>query len=176
LAREDISKLNAEQKLKVIGRLQSFSSVSLNIDSMKPQYLIQHIKSLEGRHFKIILQAAPFILLEFLSPERREIWLAMCSLTPWIFQTRIDNLEIYLENLDLHIKRFLYKLIGSSAQWVNKPKLHHLRHLPESINHLGSASLFSTEKFESYNGVLRQAAIHSNRHAPGRDLAITFDN
>ncbi|PLW54792.1 hypothetical protein PCANC_03704 [Puccinia coronata f. sp. avenae] len=73
LAQDDISKLKADEKLTLIGRLQSFSSVSLNIDSIKPQYLIQHIKSLVGRHFKIILQAAPLIiLLEFLTPERKD--------------------------------------------------------------------------------------------------------
>jgi hypothetical protein len=70
----------------------------------------------------------------------------------------------------------LSKLIRSSAQWVNKPKLHHIKHLPESIERLGNATLFSTEKFESYNGFLRQGAIHSNRQAPGCNLAITFDN
>ncbi|PLW46503.1 hypothetical protein PCASD_06316 [Puccinia coronata f. sp. avenae] len=41
---------------------------------------------------------------------------------------------------------------------------------------MGSASLFSTEKFESYNGVLRQFSVHSNRLSPGRDVAVTFDN
>ncbi|PLW06567.1 hypothetical protein PCANC_26024 [Puccinia coronata f. sp. avenae] len=176
LARDDISKLKADQKLTLIGRLQSFSSVSLNIDSIKPQYLIQHIKSLVGRHFKIILQAAPFILLEFLTPERKDVWLALCNLCAFIFQTNIANMETYLETLKLHINQLLYYLIKSSAQWVNKPKLHILLHLPESIERLGNASLFSTEKFESYNGVLRQSSIHSNRQAPGRDLARSFDN
>ncbi|PLW13751.1 hypothetical protein PCANC_17890 [Puccinia coronata f. sp. avenae] len=46
----------------------------------------------------------------------------------------------------------------------------------ESIRRFGPASLFATEKFESYNGVLRQASIHSNRLVPSRDLATTFDN
>ncbi|KNZ61223.1 hypothetical protein VP01_14344g1, partial [Puccinia sorghi] len=38
------------------------------------------------------------------------------------------------------------------------------------------ASLFATEKFESFNSVLRKASVHSNRHQPVRDLAVTFAN
>ncbi|KAI9628456.1 hypothetical protein H4Q26_018057 [Puccinia striiformis f. sp. tritici PST-130] len=46
----------------------------------------------------------------------------------------------------------------------------------ESILRYGPASLFATEKFESYNGILRNASIHSNRQSPGQDIAITFSN
>ncbi|KNZ51495.1 hypothetical protein VP01_392g6 [Puccinia sorghi] len=51
-----------------------------------------------------------------------------------------------------------------------------LLHLPDSIKRFGPTSLFATEKIESYNGILRQASIHSNKQAPGRDIAITFAN
>ncbi|KAA1097572.1 hypothetical protein PGT21_011941 [Puccinia graminis f. sp. tritici] len=51
-----------------------------------------------------------------------------------------------------------------------------LLHLPQSIRRFGPASLFATEKFESYNSILRTASIHSNRLAPSRDLAISFSN
>jgi hypothetical protein len=51
-----------------------------------------------------------------------------------------------------------------------------LLHLPESILWFGPASLFATEKFESYNGILWNASIHSNRHSPGQDIDATFSN
>ncbi|KAI9631581.1 hypothetical protein KEM48_014232 [Puccinia striiformis f. sp. tritici PST-130] len=63
-----------------------------------------------------------------------------------------------------------------TAQWSNKPKFHMLLHLPASIKRYGPACLFATEKFESFNGVVRNASIHSNRGSPGRDIAITFSN
>ena len=63
-----------------------------------------------------------------------------------------------------------------SGRWVNKAKFHHLQHLTQSIEHLGNARLFATERFESYNGVIRQSSIHSNRQAPGRDIATSFRN
>ncbi|PLW15305.1 hypothetical protein PCANC_19994 [Puccinia coronata f. sp. avenae] len=37
-------------------------------------------------------------------------------------------------------------------------------------------NLFATEKFESFNGIMRLASVHSNRHSPGRDIAISFVN
>jgi hypothetical protein len=63
-----IGKLKEKQKSILIGRLDSLTRTSLNIDSVKAAYLIKHIKSLVGRHFKIILQAVPFVLFEFRSP------------------------------------------------------------------------------------------------------------
>jgi hypothetical protein len=176
LARDDIGKLKLKQKTTLVGRLHSLNTLSMNIDSLKPDYLVKHIKSLVGRHFKIILQAAPFVLLEFLTPERKVIWLSLCKLCAFIFQTRISDMDVYLEQLETHIHHFIQHLIKSNAQWVNKPKVHMLLHLVECIRRFGPSSLFSTEKFESYNGVLRQASIHSNRQSPGKDLAVTFDN
>ncbi|PLW53225.1 hypothetical protein PCANC_07490 [Puccinia coronata f. sp. avenae] len=67
-------------------------------------------------------------------------------------------------------------IIKHTAQWINKPKFHILFHLPESISRAGTANLFSTEKFESFNGVLRNSSTHSNKQAPGKDIAINFSN
>ncbi|KAI9621734.1 hypothetical protein H4Q26_015500 [Puccinia striiformis f. sp. tritici PST-130] len=49
-----------------------------------------------------------------------------------------------------------------------------IMHLEESIQSFGPASLFATEKFESFNGIVRENSIHSNRLSPGRDIAIAF--
>ncbi|KAI7934480.1 hypothetical protein MJO28_016995 [Puccinia striiformis f. sp. tritici] len=85
-------------------------------------------------------------------------------------------MNAYQQALQAHIRWFLFQIAKSSAQWVNKPKLHMLLHLPASIMRFGPGSLFATEKFESYNSVLRNASIHSNRRSPGHDIAVTFAN
>jgi hypothetical protein len=176
LARDLVAGISEADQNQLVGRLQSFDCAALNISSFKPKYLIKHIKSLVGRDFKILLQAAPFVFGEWMSEEQKPIWLALCKLAPLIFQTCIDDMEAYLIELTHHIDIFLFHIIRSTAQWVNKPKFHMLIHLVESIRRFGPACLFATEKFESYNGVLRKASVHSNKLAPGRDLATSFND
>jgi hypothetical protein len=76
-------------------------------------------------------------------------------------------MEQFQINLKNSINIFLYHVVQSTSQWINKPKFHILLHLPESILHYGTSNPFATEKFESYNGVLRHASVHSNRQSPG---------
>jgi hypothetical protein len=176
LARDLVAGISGSDQDLLVGRLESFDRTGLNINSFKPKYLINHIKSLVGRDFKILLQAAPFVFGEWMSEEQKPIWIALCKLAPLIFQTCIDDMKSYLIELTQHIDIFLFHIIRSTAQWVNKPKFHMLVHLVESIRRFGPACLFATEKFESYNGVLRKASVHSNKLAPGRDLATSFDD
>ncbi|KAA1134479.1 hypothetical protein PGTUg99_001875 [Puccinia graminis f. sp. tritici] len=175
MARDFISDLTKTEKDQLVDRLRSFDCKGLNIDSLKPKYLIQHILSIVGRDFKVILQAAPFVFFDFMTPEKKAIWVALCCLTPLVFQTNIPDMAAFQIQIRQAIDNFLFELTKSTAQWVNKPKIHMLRHLPDAILRFGPASLTSTEKFESYNGVLRQASVHSNKLAPGRDIANAFE-
>jgi hypothetical protein len=85
-------------------------------------------------------------------------------------------MDKYLTELNKSIENFMWHITKMTCQWVNKPKLHMLLHLPECIQRFGPATLYATEKFESFNGVLQNASIHSNRHSPGRDIATKFVN
>ncbi|KAI9620780.1 hypothetical protein H4Q26_013450 [Puccinia striiformis f. sp. tritici PST-130] len=176
LAQDFVHHLTDAAKKEIIAWLHSFDCNGVNIDLMKPKYLIQHILSIVGWDFKVILQAAPFVFFGLMTPEQKSIWLALCKLTPFIFQTEISDMAAYQVQLHLHIDHFLAHLIKASAQWVNKPKIHMLRHLGHSILRFGPAVIFSTKKFECFNGVLRQSSIHSNKQAPGRDIAVAFDS
>ncbi|KAI9623290.1 hypothetical protein KEM48_009532 [Puccinia striiformis f. sp. tritici PST-130] len=176
LARNVGKSLKETEKAELIGRLQSFNTQGLNIPPINANGMVKHIKSLVGKDFKVLVQVAPFTFFKYLTPEHRAIWTALCKLVPFIFVTKINNMEEYQTQLKAQIQNFIYQCVKVTGQWVNKPKFHHLLHLPESILRFGPASLFSTEKFESFNGVMRNASIHSNRQSPGRDIAITFDN
>ncbi|KAI8459667.1 hypothetical protein BY996DRAFT_6429889 [Phakopsora pachyrhizi] len=166
-----ISGLTVDKKEELVARFQSFDISNLNIPSIKAKYLVQHYSSLVGKDFKIIIQAAPFVFFTIIEESRQKIWISLCHLCSLIFQTHISCLENYVANLNSFTQDFLIKLISSNAQWVNKPKFHILLHLSQSVACFGPASLFATEKFESYNGVVQQASIHFNRQSPSQDIA-----
>ncbi|KAI8461540.1 hypothetical protein BY996DRAFT_8404742, partial [Phakopsora pachyrhizi] len=176
LYRDLIGGLSASKKEELIARLQSFDTCNLNIQPIKAKYLVQHYSSLVGKDFKVLIQAAPFVFFPLIEDSKRKIWNSLCHLCSFIFQTHIRDIKKYTAKITYFTQDFLLKLISASAQWVNKPKFHMLIHLSQSIARFGPASLFATEKFESYNGVVRQASIHSNRQSPSRDIANNFLN
>lgn len=155
---------------------RSFSTKGLNIPPIQPNTLIQFSQSLVGKEFQVVLQSVPFVLFGHLSASKRRLWISLCLLCSYIFQTEISDLDLYLTELQSRIDIFLTGLVEITAQWVNKPKFHMLTHLPESIRRFGPASLFATQKLESFNGVLRYGSVHSNGQSPGRDIADTFNN
>src|SRR5882762_9776230 len=76
--------------------------------------------------------------------------------------------------LDHEIKHFLLCAARWTTRWFNKPKFHIFLHLPDHIRRFGPAILFATEAFESFNAIIRAKSVHSNRHAPSRDIAQAF--
>lgn len=72
------------------------------------------------------------------------------------------------------IDNFLACAARWTPRWFNKPKFHVLVHLVAHIRRFGPAIIFATEGFESFNAVIRAKSVHSNRHAPSRDIARAF--
>ncbi|CAD6889753.1 unnamed protein product [Tilletia caries] len=57
-------------------------------------------------------------------------------------------------------------------KWLtHKVKLHFLVHLGRQAELFGPLKNTSTERYESFNAVQRQAAVHTNRGAPSKDIA-----
>ncbi|EFP87206.2 uncharacterized protein PGTG_12790 [Puccinia graminis f. sp. tritici CRL 75-36-700-3] len=176
MLRSFMKSLTAGVLPEVMARYESFDTKGLNVPSLRPYYLTKHYSNLIGKDFKVALQAAPFVLFEYMLEDKRLVWSALCQLAPLVFQTHIADMDVYQISLRQLVRVFIYHLIKSTAQWVNKPKIHMLLHLADSILRFGPAALFATEKFESYNGVLRKSSIHSNRQSPGKDIGISFAN
>ncbi|OAV92536.1 hypothetical protein PTTG_07907 [Puccinia triticina 1-1 BBBD Race 1] len=157
-------------------RWHAFNTEGMNGPPIQPQNMIQHYKSLMGKEFRLILQATPFALFPMMNEQQQEIWTSLCQIASMAFQTHINNMEEFIWEMENRIHLFLYHVCIMNGRWANKPKFHHILHLPKSIRRYGPASLFATEKFESFNGVIRNASIHSNRQSPSRDIATCFNN
>lgn len=161
-------------KKGLLARWASFDTRGSNMPSIQPNTFVKHWKSLVGKELRTVLQTAPFVLFHYISKESRHLWSALVHLCSFIFQHKIPNMDVYLTDLTLAIDIFFVALLRCNARWCNKPKFHQLVHLVAAIRRWGPAFLFSTDRFESFNKVLRIASILSNHQAPGRDIAVTF--
>ncbi|RDB18364.1 hypothetical protein Hypma_000365 [Hypsizygus marmoreus] len=170
LWRDVISRLKPEQKALLITRLNSFNTAGLGFSPLAGQTLVQYAGSLTGRDFRVISQAAPFVLYDLVPIECFETWLALSAMVPLIWQPAINNLEDHLHQLEQAIEYFLSCTARWTPRWFNKPKFHLLLHLLAHIRRFGPAILFATEGFESFNAVVRDHSVHSNRLAPSRDI------
>ncbi|KAF9233611.1 hypothetical protein BU15DRAFT_66415, partial [Melanogaster broomeanus] len=172
--RDAISRLNDIQKSLLITRLTSFNVAGLGIPQLAGQTLVQYAGSLTGRDFRAISQAAPFVLYDLVPPECYDTFVALSSLVPLVWQPVIENLDVHLDAVQTSIDHFLNCTVRWTPRWFNKPKFHIIRHLPDHIRRLGPPILFATEGFESFNAVIRDHSVHSNRQAPSRDIARGF--
>ncbi|KAK7032978.1 hypothetical protein R3P38DRAFT_3313080 [Favolaschia claudopus] len=163
-----------EKKELLITRLNSLDVTGLGISPLAGKTLVQYSGSLTGRDFRAIAQVAPFVLYDLVSAECFETWQALSKLVPLIWQPEIEDIEQYLALLTKEIDNFLACAAKWTTRWFNKPKFHILLHLPAHIRRFGPAILFATEAFESFNAVIRAKSVHSNRHAPSRDIAHAF--
>lgn len=76
--------------------------------------------------------------------------------------------------MEAAINHFLRCTACWTPRWFNKPKFHIIRHLVAHVRRFGPAILFATEGFESFNVIVRSKSMHSNRHAPSRDIVRAF--
>ncbi|KAI0039203.1 hypothetical protein FA95DRAFT_1504515 [Auriscalpium vulgare] len=174
--RDVIARVKDDKKALLITRLNSVDVSGLGVSPLAGRTLVQYAGSLTGRDFRVVAQAAPFVIYDLVPQECYATWLALCRLVPLIWQPQITDLEPHLAAMQDAIDHFLNCTARWTPRWFNKPKFHIIRHLPDHVRRFGPAILFATEAFESFNAVIRSQSVHSNRHAPSRDLAIGFSN
>ncbi|KAH8926428.1 hypothetical protein BT69DRAFT_1348041 [Atractiella rhizophila] len=174
LWRDIIGRLSNEQKTKVAQRLSACDTSGLDFGDVNGDSLIQFARSLVGKDFKIIMQIGLFALHDCLDPFQLDVWRTLTQLGRLLWRPVIHNLQVYCDHLKRIIDHFLNSVALLNPQGFNNSKFHLLVHLPEHIKRFGVPINFATEKFESYNGVMRLRSVHSNRQAPSRDIARAF--
>ncbi|KAH9045528.1 hypothetical protein EDB85DRAFT_1852863, partial [Lactarius pseudohatsudake] len=165
---------SAAQRDLLKTRLNSFNVSGLQIPPLAGHLLVQYAGSLTGRDFRAIAQVAPFVLYDLVLPACFDAWVSLSNLIPLIWQPVIQDIDDYIDRLEIAIKDFLMRTAKWSPRWFNKPKFHILLHLPTHVRRFGPAILFATEPFESFNAIIRAKSIHSNRLAPSHDIALAF--
>ncbi|KAE9398997.1 hypothetical protein BT96DRAFT_957440 [Gymnopus androsaceus JB14] len=155
----------------LIARLSSFNTWGLGLSPLDGKTLVNYAGSLTGRDFRAIAQAAPFVLEGLITNDQLEVWKALSALVTLVWQPQIHDVDEYIIELEKTIDYFLDATCRLTPRWFNKPKFHVLLHLPDHIRRFGPAMLFATESFESYNAIIRSRSVHSNRHAPSKDIA-----
>ncbi|EIN08604.1 hypothetical protein PUNSTDRAFT_28808, partial [Punctularia strigosozonata HHB-11173 SS5] len=147
--RDAVSRQDSEGRKQLIARINSVAAGGLGIKPPDGRILVNYAGSLVGRDFRVILQIAPFVLVDMIPIRAYEAWLSLGRLAPLLYQPEISDIEKYMPKLEDAISDFLACTALWSPQWFNKPKFH----------------LFS------YNAVIRQRSVYSNRHAPSLDIA-----
>ncbi|KAJ7688778.1 hypothetical protein B0H14DRAFT_2420963, partial [Mycena olivaceomarginata] len=169
--RDAIARMQKSDKEVLIARLSSFNVSGLGISALAGHTLVNYSGSLTGRDFRAIVQAAPFVLHGLLPEKNIRAWTALSAVVTLVWQPSIKDLDKYINDLEHAIDYFLDCTCDLTLNWFNKPKFHVILHLPAHIRRFGPAMLFATEGFESFNAIIRGCSIHSNRHAPSRDIA-----
>ncbi|KAJ6542980.1 hypothetical protein B0H19DRAFT_1212717 [Mycena capillaripes] len=150
-------------------RLLSLDVSGLGISPLAGKTLVQYSGSLTGRDFRAIAQVAPFVVYDLVSKECFETWQALSKIIPLVWQPEIDDIESHL------LADFLPSTRRSNGPIAGSTSRNFIfLHLPAHIRRFGPAILFATEAFESFNAIIRAKSVHSNRHAPSRDIAHAF--
>ncbi|EGO31054.1 hypothetical protein SERLADRAFT_364786 [Serpula lacrymans var. lacrymans S7.9] len=174
----DLVQLQLKGKLDKLNllatRLSSLNVNGLGISPLTGKTLVQYSGSLTGRDFCAIVQVAPFVIYDLVSKECMDTWVALSKLIPLIYQPEIHDINAHLDILTKEIEYFLLYSAQWTCCWFNKPKFHIFVHLVQHIRCFGPAILFAIEVFELFNAVIWAKSIHSNQHAPSRDLARAF--
>ncbi|TFY66993.1 hypothetical protein EVJ58_g1912 [Rhodofomes roseus] len=157
-------------------RLRSSSVDGLGIPTVRGDYIVRYKNGLVGKHFKVLQQVGVFHLYGGLCSDLvRDLWKATGELGAVLWFHTIDDMELYLADLEILIANVLdlWSLLDANRILV-KNKLHVFAHLVEHVRRFGPAILYSTEIFECWNAIFRFCSILSNHHAPSHDIATTL--
>lgn len=146
-----MSKLTVQQKAEVSARVSSFPSSGLKY-KVKSN-ICRYVGSLVGRDFKSIGQMAPFVLMPYVHEVEKPVWLALSKVQAFIYMLKIFRIAyctpFKLSDLPQYqevCESFVSAVKLGFPELLNKPKVHLLLHLPQSMRDFGPTSAYNTER------------------------------
>ena len=115
-------------------RLASLDTHGLNAPSFDPAYMCHYKGGLIGKHFKSLAQLMAFVTYDIVSEPVLHGWITIGLLAVFLWHTRINDIDKYLNNLTQTIDDFL-NIAAQCAPTIitHKLKFHFLLHLPMYI-------------------------------------------
>ncbi|KAG9077049.1 hypothetical protein FS749_011115 [Ceratobasidium sp. UAMH 11750] len=77
-------------------RINSLDLTGLGLSKPHGTTLVQYAKSLNGGDFRTVIQIAPLVLYDLVTPPAYNAWLALSHLAPLAFQPEIEDVKEYL--------------------------------------------------------------------------------
>ncbi|KAK0552899.1 hypothetical protein OC844_006377 [Tilletia horrida] len=142
---------------------------------LRGEYLMRHSQSLVGKDFKKLSQVMHWALSQLgADPHLCQAWYAQGILSAALHAPVVERAQ--WSQWKQHVHKALHNFYLSFArikpdQMAEKPKLHVLAHALHDLERFGPLPVISAERFESFNAVVRQASMLSNRLTPSRDIA-----
>lgn len=96
--RDAVACLREPDRQVLIARLSSFDVSGLGLPPLSGATLVNYARSLVGRDFRAIVQAAPFVLqgLDGISTESLDVWLALSRIVTLVWQPEIQHIENHI--------------------------------------------------------------------------------
>ncbi|KAL9935794.1 hypothetical protein V8E36_005371 [Tilletia maclaganii] len=176
LMRATVTRLTAQHKADLGHWLEEANMTGIG-DSIRfrGKYALKHAQSLVGKDFKRLTQIMPWALQQITAPEELiEAWtlqgqLAAALHVPVLKRSRLAEWITHLRSLMQAFFVSYARIVPAALP--RKPKLHLLTHAINDLLRFGPLPTLSAERFESFNAIVRQASIFSNRKQPSRDIA-----
>ncbi|KAI9103887.1 hypothetical protein DFS34DRAFT_645962 [Phlyctochytrium arcticum] len=83
-------------------------------------------------------------------------------------------MELYLRDLQRAMTAMYASICDIDIAIFSRRRYHALVHIIEDIGRFGPPRLYASEKFESFNPIVRNKLNHTNRHSPSKDVSIRF--
>ncbi|KAI8824864.1 uncharacterized protein EV422DRAFT_516452 [Fimicolochytrium jonesii] len=99
----------------------------------------------------------------------------MAALSALLYTRIVDTTtEDFMADVNRLLNAVLSAVVEGDIRLLNHNKFHIILHILDCMRRLGPPMLYATEKFESFNAIMRNHSVHTNRHAPSKDIAVRF--